>query len=119
MIATTIARVPPGEAMSEDGKLPRRSFLKQAAATLGAATQVRGWPTLAETRTDAAPEHPASAHHRTEIPYPRVFREEHLKMISFPLGGVGAGSLGLGGRGQLRDWEIFNRPNQGFAPPYA
>lgn len=35
------------------------------------------------------------------------------------MGGVGAGSLGLGGRGQLRDWEIFNRPHQGNAPSYA
>jgi non-lysosomal glucosylceramidase len=34
-------------------------------------------------------------------------------MISFPLGGVAAGSLGLGGRGQLVNWEIFNRPNKG------
>ncbi|HEU5457302.1 MAG TPA: GH116 family glycosyl-hydrolase [Terracidiphilus sp.] len=40
-------------------------------------------------------------------------------MISFPLGGVAAGSIGLGGRGQLRDWEIFNRPNKGFSPTYA
>jgi non-lysosomal glucosylceramidase len=40
-------------------------------------------------------------------------------MISFPLGGVAAGSLGLGGRGQLVNWEIFNRPNKGFRPPYA
>lgn len=54
-----------------------------------------------------------------EIAFPRVFRGSKLKMISFPLGGVGAGSLGLGGRGQLRDWEIFNRPNKGFSPDYA
>ena len=40
-------------------------------------------------------------------------------MIAFPLGGVAAGSLSLGGRGQLRDWEIFNRPNKGFSPAYA
>ena len=40
-------------------------------------------------------------------------------MIAFPLGGVAAGSLSLGGRGQLRDWEIFNRPDKGFSPPYA
>ena len=40
-------------------------------------------------------------------------------MLAFPLGGVAAGSLALGGRGQLRDWEIFNRPNKGFSPQYA
>jgi non-lysosomal glucosylceramidase len=40
-------------------------------------------------------------------------------MIAFPLGGIAAGSIALGGRGQLRDWEIFNRPEKGNAPPYA
>jgi non-lysosomal glucosylceramidase len=42
-----------------------------------------------------------------------------LKMLAFPLGGVAAGSIALGGRGQLRDWEIFNRPNKGYSPSYA
>jgi len=32
---------------------------------------------------------------------------------------VAAGSLGLGGRGQFRDWEIFNRPHKGYSPAYA
>jgi uncharacterized protein (DUF608 family) len=40
-------------------------------------------------------------------------------MIAFPLGGVAAGSISLGGRGQLSDWEIFNRPNKGYRPHYA
>ena len=40
-------------------------------------------------------------------------------MISFPLGGVGAGSIGLGGRGQLQEWWIFNRPDKGKSPQYA
>lgn len=40
-------------------------------------------------------------------------------MLSFPLGGIGAGSIGLGGRGQLRDWEIFNRADKGNSLLYA
>ncbi len=33
--------------------------------------------------------------------------------ISFPLGGIGTGCVGLGGNGRLRDWEIFGKPNKG------
>ena len=33
--------------------------------------------------------------------------------ISFPLGGIGTGSVGLGGNGRLVDWEIYNRPDKG------
>jgi uncharacterized protein (DUF608 family) len=51
--------------------------------------------------------------------YPRPLAGPQLAMISFPLGGVGAGSMGLGGRGQLRDWEIANRTDKGNAPGYA
>jgi non-lysosomal glucosylceramidase len=29
---------------------------------------------------------------------------------AFPLGGIGTGTVSLGARGELRDWEIFNRP---------
>jgi len=43
----------------------------------------------------------------------RVFTGEHLAMVAFPLGGIGAGCVSLGGRGELRDWEIFNRPGKG------
>ncbi|MBE5766434.1 MAG: hypothetical protein E7335_04595 [Clostridiales bacterium] len=32
--------------------------------------------------------------------------------ISFPLGGIGTGSIGLSGNGRLLDWEIRNRPNK-------
>ena len=38
-------------------------------------------------------------------------REQSWK-ISFPLGGIGTGSIGLAGNGALIDWEIFNRPNK-------
>ena len=38
---------------------------------------------------------------------------EHQSCISFPLGGIGSGCIGLGGNGRLQDWEIFNRPAKG------
>ena len=79
----------------------RRTFFRQAAAAVGA------------SQVSVAQPRPAV------VDYPRVYSGEKLKMIAFPLGGVGAGSLSLGGRGQLRDWEIFNKPNKGFSPNYA
>ena len=106
--------------MSGKSKLPRRDFLKQAAGVIGAATQSGHWTETMQAQPTRAQN--LGEDHRlgqTEIPYPRVFEGRRLKMISFPLGGVAAGSLGLGGRGQLRDWEIFNRPNQGGSPAYA
>ena len=42
-----------------------------------------------------------------------IYTGEHLRAISFPLGGIGTGSIGLRGNGQLFDWEIFNRPDKG------
>lgn len=33
--------------------------------------------------------------------------------ISFPLGGIGTGSIGLAVNGSLIDWEIYNKPNKG------
>ena len=41
------------------------------------------------------------------------YSEEHQSVISFPLGGIGSGCIGLGGNGRLIDWEIFNRPSKG------
>ncbi len=102
------------------GPLNRRSFLKTAAGAVGAATQTGAWtPSSAEEGL----EHQSATRQRTttvvEGEYPRRFHGRQLAMISFPLGGVAAGSLGLGGRGQLCNWEIFNRPNKGYRPAYA
>jgi uncharacterized protein (DUF608 family) len=51
--------------------------------------------------------------------YPRVYTGRQLAMLAMPLGGIAAGSISLGGRGQLRDWELFNRPDKGRSPEYA
>jgi len=41
-----------------------------------------------------------------------VYKGQKLNEISFPLGGIGTGCIGLAGNGRLIDWEIFNRPNK-------
>lgn len=47
------------------------------------------------------------------------YKDEFTNEISFPLGGIGTGSIGLGGNGRLMDWEIFNRPNKGSINGYS
>lgn len=42
-----------------------------------------------------------------------VYTGSQTNEISFPLGGIGTGSIGLAGNGRLIDWEIFNKPNKG------
>lgn len=44
---------------------------------------------------------------------------ESLREISFPLGGIGTGSIGLNGDGRLQSWEIFNRPSKGSINGYS
>ena len=103
--------------MKDKPGLNRRSFLKQAAGAVGAAVQTKHMAAQSrelELRADAE-----QSQSHEDLAYPRQFRGRQLRMISFPLGGVAAGSIGLGGRGQLDNWEIFNRPNKGFRPSYA
>jgi uncharacterized protein (DUF608 family) len=47
-------------------------------------------------------------------PAPFVYSGERTREISFPLGGIGTGSIGLSGAGRLVDWEILNRPAKGI-----
>jgi non-lysosomal glucosylceramidase len=99
----------------------RRGFLKTVALAAGGVSQAQaqapagGQPPANETASKPAPAAPVPA----TVPYPRMFTGKHLAMIAFPLGGVAAGSVALGGRGQLRDWEIFNRPDKGRSVTYS
>lgn len=43
--------------------------------------------------------------------------DETATALAFPLGGIGAGNVSLGARGDLRDWEIFNLPAKGTTLP--
>ena len=55
----------------------------------------------------------------TTWPQLRTYTGRHLRRIALPLGGIGTGTVSLGGRGNLRDWEIVNRPAKGFHPGTA
>ncbi len=44
---------------------------------------------------------------------PFTYEGETTAKISFPLGGIGTGSIGLSGAGRMIDWEIFNKPDKG------
>ncbi len=49
----------------------------------------------------------------------RVFTDGSAGEVAFPLGGIGTGTVSLGGRGELRDWEIFNRPAKRRILPFS
>ncbi len=52
---------------------------------------------------------------QAEWPILKHYDQDHLLNIALPLGGIGTGTVSLGGRGELRDWEIMNKPAKGFS----
>lgn len=64
---------------------------------------------LAAACLSAAPWQPA------DWPVLTSYDSAHLQRVALPLGGIGTGTVSLGGRGELRDWEIMNVPGKGFS----
>ena len=48
-----------------------------------------------------------------------IYKGSKRNCISFPVGGIGTGSVGIAGNGRLMDWEIFNRPAKGSVNGYS
>ena len=112
--------------MKKSTSTGRRSFFKEVALAAGgvahAVAQSPPTPPSSPSSPQAASQSPPPSEHAaatSAFSYPRVFAGRQLEMIAFPLGGVCAGSVSLGGRGQLRDWEIFNRADKGRTVGYA
>jgi non-lysosomal glucosylceramidase len=47
-------------------------------------------------------------------PIARAYTGDERVCISLPVGGIGTGTVGFGGRGQFRDWELENHPSKGL-----
>lgn len=58
---------------------------------------------------------PAQEWSPAEWPVMKHYDGEHLYRIALPLGGIGTGTVSIGGRGELRDWEIMNVPAKNFS----
>ncbi|MGH9899990.1 MAG: GH116 family glycosyl-hydrolase [Pyrinomonadaceae bacterium] len=112
--------------MSKPSRINRREFvIATSAPIVGAAITAKGEP---EALTDAPPQAFRSTA-GSVIPYSRsellrqglqrTFTGDHLSEIAFPIGGIGTGTVSLGGRGQLTDWEIFNRPAKRHRLPFT
>jgi len=83
-------------------------FSALAAVLLSAAVAATAEVKIASVQADS----------RAVGPWPvlKWYDSEHLDRVAMPLGGIGTGSVSLGGRGDLRDWEIMNRAAKGFVP---
>ena len=111
--------------MKKNEGVNRRQFLvSTSVATVGAAA-LSGKQLAAETVPQTFRSKSGSV-----IPYSRqvLFSDRNSQRtfigresgeVAFPLGGIGTGTVSLGGRGELRDWEIFNRPAKRRVLPFS
>ncbi len=100
----------------------RRDFLKSVAAvSVATGLPASGSSTQQVEKSGNVQQHSNAASRpvRSQIQFPRQHSGGQLARISFPLGGIGTGGIGLGGRGNLQDWEIFNHSSRGYSPEYG
>ncbi len=103
----------------------RRQFLfASSAAAVGAAAISSAQPSEAQRPSSFQSEAGSLVpYSRAELlsskPSAPIRSGPQLGEVAFPLGGIGTGTISLGGLGQLRDWEIFNRPAKGRILPFS
>lgn len=51
-------------------------------------------------------------------PVLKTYEGKYLDEVAMPLGGIGTGTVSIGGRGDLRDWELMNRGALGYLPAF-
>jgi len=53
-----------------------------------------------------------------EWPILKTYTGVYTNEVAMPLGGIGTGGVSIGGRGDLRDWELMNRGAIGWVPAF-
>jgi non-lysosomal glucosylceramidase len=101
----------------DEGGLDRRGFVKTVGLGVGGLATLR--PARGEDGPVPVPENVARLLADRGWPSLRHYDAAHLARIALPLGGIGTGTVSLGGRGDLRDFEVMNRPAKGFVPTGA
>jgi hypothetical protein len=48
----------------------------------------------------------------------KTYTGDYAAKVAMPLGGIGTGTVSIGGRGDLRDWEIVNQGALGWKPVF-
>ena len=48
-------------------------------------------------------------------PILKHYDQSKLLNIALPMGGIGTGTVSLGGRGELKAWQIMNRPGMNYS----
>ncbi len=51
-------------------------------------------------------------------PILKTYTDEYASKVAMPLGGIGTGTVSMGGRGDLKDWEIVNQGALGWKPVF-
>ena len=54
----------------------------------------------------------------SSIPNVKSYTDQ-ANALRFLLGGIGTGNISMNARGELCDFEIFNKPNKGVKLPYS
>ncbi len=99
------------------GGLDRRGFVKTVGLGVGSLAALG--PAAGDAAAAAGAVDLARAFSDPEWPSLKRYDGAHLARIALPIGGIGTGTVSLGGRGDLRDFELMNRPGKGFVPTAA
>src|SRR5436190_22073730 len=51
---------------------------------------------------------------QSKWPVLKTYEKEYINRIAMPVGGIGTGTISIGGNGQWKDVEIMNKPGKGF-----